>query len=104
MHIITTLPRYSDGEVNRSFMRLIHTASQQEVAGEMKRIERARKEIKTHGKDKIHPVLGKCVASYSARDYFRLVQKYGTEEVASDAFIKRYRQDPDMRDLCPHEV
>ncbi len=41
--------------------------------------------------------LGKHVAAMPARDYFRLVQKYGTEEVHSDSFVSYFqRKMPEM--------
>ena len=72
--IIPNLPRYSDGEVNRAFMREIQTGYQREVALEKKR------------------TLGKCVATIPARDFFRLTKKYGHETVHSKEFIKYYNK------------
>lgn len=103
MEIITKLPRLSDGEINRAFMREISTGLKFEKAKEHERLSKARKAAKPM-KGKSHPILGECIATFPARDYFRLVNKYGVDEVSSDEFIKRYRQDPDMRDLCPNEI
>lgn len=103
MHIDIKLPRYSDGEIDRAFLKEIKTGFRMEKAKEQDRLNASRKEAREL-KGKTHPILGKCIASFPARDYFRLVQKYGSEEVSSDEFIKRYRQDPDMRDLCPNSI
>ncbi len=103
MHIDVKLPRYSNGELDDAFLRECKTGFKLEQEKEQARITACRKEAKGN-RGKTHPVLGKCIAMYPPLDYFRLVAKYGQEEVNSDAFIRRYRQDPDMRHLCPNEV
>ena len=72
MNIIKSLPRYSDGEINKAFLKEIHTGFKMERAKEQDRINQAAKEAKTNV-GKTHPVLGKCVATIPPRDYFRLV-------------------------------
>jgi len=91
MEIITSLPKYNDGEVNRAFMREIETGFKMERAKEQDRINAAASEAKTNI-GKTHPTLGKCVANIPARDYFRLVHKYGTEEVHSKEFLRDYNK------------
>ena len=51
---------------------------------------------------KTHPVLGKCIATIPAREYFRLVQQYGTEEVHSKEFLKFFQKE--MPELAPNKV
>lgn len=101
--IITKLPTYSDGEIDAAFMREIQTGFKMEREKEKDRIQATAKESKEL-RGKTHPTLGKCIASFPARDYFRLIKKYTPEEVHSDAFIKRYGQDPDLAHLCPNKI
>ena len=61
MDIITKLPRYSDGEIDRAFMREIQRGFEIEKRTEKDRVAQARKEAKQE-QGKTHPVLGKCVA------------------------------------------
>ena len=74
MDIITKLPRYSDGEVDRAFMKEILNGFKLEAATESDRVNIARKEAREE-KGKTHPVLGKCVATMPAREFFRLTKK-----------------------------
>jgi hypothetical protein len=89
--IIPNLPRYSDGEVDRAFMREIHNGYKREVALEKQRTDIAAKEANQQ-RGKTHPVLGKCVATIPARDFFRLTKKYGHDTVHSKEFIKYYNK------------
>ena len=89
--IITALPRYSDGEIDRAFMREIRNGFKREQATEKYRVEQAAKEAKQL-KGTEHPVLGKPVATMPAREFFRLTQKYGHEEVHSKKFIQYYNK------------
>ena len=91
MNIITSVPKYSDGEVNRAFMREIETGFRMERAKEQDRINASAKEAKTNV-GKTHPVLGKCVATIPPRDYFRLVKNYGVETVVSKDFLKYWNK------------
>mgnify|MGYP006248671827 CR=1 FL=1 len=91
MNIITKIPTYSDGEVNQAFMREIQMGFKMERAKEEDRRNQAAREAKTNV-GKTHPVLGKCVANIPARDYFRLVNKYGAETVTSTEFLKYYNK------------
>tara|TARA_X000001382_G_scaffold128727_1_gene119096 strand:- start:391 stop:696 length:306 start_codon:yes stop_codon:yes gene_type:complete len=91
MEIITSIPKYSDGEVDRAFMREIKNGYRLEVEREKHRTKIATKEAQEH-KGKTHPVLGKCVATIPARDFFRLTNKYGHDEVHSKEFIKHYNK------------
>ena len=94
--IIPNLPRYSDVEVDRAFMREIQTGYKREVALEKKRTDVAAKEANQQ-RGKTHPVLGKCVATIPARDFFRLTKKYGHDGVHSKEFIKSYnKQFPEL--------
>lgn len=89
--IITTLPRYSDGEVDRAFMREIQTGFKRERETEKARVNQVAKEAQQL-RGKTHPVLGKPVASIPAREFFRLTEKYGHETVHSKEFLKYYNK------------
>lgn len=101
MEIITSLPRYSDGEVNRAFMREIINGFKFEKATEEARTNIARKEA-AELKGKEHPVLGKPVAVMPAREFFRLTQKYGNDTVHSKEFIRDYNKR--FNDLSPNNA
>ena len=89
--IIPKLKRYSDGEIDRAFMREIKNGFRLERQTEEKRVIAAAKEAKKL-KGTVHPVLGKPVASIPPREYFRLIKKYGQETVHSKEFLKYYNK------------
>jgi len=103
MDIITKLPErcYSGEEINAAFMAEIRSGLKLERATEEQRVAQARKDArKTKGKT--HPVLGKCVATIPARDFFRLTKKYGHDEVHSDGFLKYYQKK--FSDCAPNKL
>jgi|TARA_R110002020_G_scaffold417657_1_gene626831 hypothetical protein len=61
----------------------------------------ARKEAKDNV-GKTHPTLGKCVANIPARDYFRLVAKYGKDTVLSKEFLQYFNKK--HKDLSPNKA
>ena len=87
MHIITSLPKYSTGEIEDAFMREIQTGFQLERQLEKARIQEAAQEARTFDYGREIQGLGRKVAEVPARDFFRLVQKYGNEEVRSKDFV-----------------
>ena len=99
--IITKLPRYSDGEVDRAFMKEIMNGFEIEKRTEHLRVEQARKEAQEE-KGKTHPVLGKCVATMPDREFFRLTNKYGHKEVHSKNFLQYYNKK--FSDLSPNKA
>jgi len=101
MNIITKLPRYSDGEIDRAFMREIQRGFEIEKRTEKDRVAQARKEAKQE-QGKTHPVLGKCVATMPSREFFRLTQKYGHKEVHSKKFLQYYNKK--FTDLSPNKA
>ena len=89
--IIPNIKKYSDGEIDRAFMKEIKTGFNLERQTEQKRVAQAVKEAKEL-RGKTHPVLGKPVATMPAREFFRLTQKYGQETVHSKEFLKYYNK------------
>jgi len=101
MEIITKLPRHSDGEIDRAFMREIQLGFKREKETEKARVQQAAKEAKQL-RGKTHPVLGKPVATMPAREFFRLTQKYGHEEVHSKKFLQYYNKK--FPELSPNKI
>lgn len=99
MEIITKLPRHSDGEIQREFMKEIRTGFKFEAAKAEGRDDIARDNANKH-RGKTHPIFGKCVATMNQRDFFRLVGKYGHEEVHSKEFLKYFNKK--HKDLSPN--
>ena len=89
--IVPNLKRYSDGEIDRAFMKEIQNGFNLEKQTEQKRVAQAAKEAQAL-KGTVHPILGKPVATIPAREYFRLTQKYGQETVHSKEFLKYYNK------------
>lgn len=73
----------------------------EEKETEEQRVDIARQEAQTNV-GKTHPVLGKCIATIPAREYFRLVQAYGKEEVHSKDFLKFFNRE--FPDLSPNKA
>lgn len=90
-NIITSIPRYSDGEVDRAFMKELLTGFELERKTEGEREMQARKEAHELS-GKTHPTLGKPVATMPAREFFRLTKKYGHEQVHSKEFLQYYNK------------
>lgn len=100
--IITNIPRsFTDGEVDDAFMKEILTGFEIERRTEEQRVARARLEAKEHV-GKTHPIFGKCVATIPAREYFRLTNIYGDEEVKSKEFLQYFNKK--FKDLSPNKA
>ena len=99
--IIPKIKRYSDGEIDRAFMREIKNGFKLERETEHKRVAAAAKEAKKL-KGTVHPVLGKPVASIPPREYFRLIKKYGQDTVHSKEFLKYYNKK--FPELSPNKI
>ena len=103
MAIITDIPKTSWGEVPDALMREINTGFAREKAYAKKRDERAAKEAQLHkGKHSNVEALGRCVATIHPKDYFRLIRKYGHEEVGSDEFIRYFQKKHPQ--LAPNKI
>ena len=100
-NIITSVPRYSDGEVDREFMKELLTGFELERKTEGKREMQARKEAHSL-KGTTHPVLGKPVATMPAREFFRLTKKYGHATVHSKEFLQYYNKK--FPELSPNKI
>ena len=99
--IVPQLKRYSDGEIDRAFMKEITNGFKLERQTEKQRGAGAAKEAQKL-KGTTHPTLGKPVASIPPREYFRLVQKYGQKTVHSKEFLKYYNKK--FPELSPYKI
>jgi len=100
--IITNLPKdFTTGELDQAFINEIKSGFQLEKETEHLRVQQARKEAQEE-KGKTHPVLGKCVATMPAREFFRLTGKYGHQEIHSKKFLKYYQRN--FGDLSPNKI
>ena len=99
--IVPNFKRYSDGEIDRAFMKEIKNGFKLERETEKQRVAVAAKEAKDL-KGTTHPVLGKPVATIPAREFFRLTKKYGHETVHSKEFLKYYNKK--FPELSPNKI
>jgi hypothetical protein len=110
--IITDLPKdFTTGELDQAFVNEIEldqafvneikSGFKLEKETEHLRVQQARKEAQEE-KGKTHPVLGKCVATMPAREFFRLTGKYGHDEIHSKKFLKYYQRN--FGDLSPNKI
>ena len=82
-------------------MQEIQEGLQLERATEKDRYQQAAKEAHQL-KGTIHPTLGRPVATMPAREFFRLVKKYGQETVHSKEFLKYYNKK--FPELSPNKI
>ena len=102
MDIITDLPRsFTDGEIDQAFMNEIKSGFKLERETEHERVAAAAKQAK-HLKGTKHPVLGRPVATMPAREFFRLTNKYGHDQVHSKEFVKYYQKN--FSELSPNKL
>lgn len=102
MQIVTALPRYSDGEINRALIQEIKTGFQLAKAYEDKEEILAAKEAQVVKGHRTIPGLGKQVWSMPSDAYFRMVQKYGHHEIHSKEFAKYMNKR--LPHLCPNRA
>ena len=99
--IIPNIKRYSDGEIDRAFMREIKNGFKLEQQTEKAHVNQAVKEAQEL-KGTTHPTLGKPIATMPAREFFRLTSKYGHDEVHSKGFLKYYNKK--FPELSPNKI
>ena len=86
--IITSFPKYHDGEINRALEREIRTGMQLKIETERARELQAAAQAKEARDAGGNGLLGKLVAVIPEWEHFRLVQKYGHQEVHSKEFLR----------------
>ena len=99
--IVPNSKTYSDEEIDRALMQEIQGGLQLEKATEKDRYQQAAKEAHQL-KGTVHPTLGRPVATMPAREFFRLVQKYGQETVHSKEFLAYFQKN--FSDLTPNKL
>jgi hypothetical protein len=92
VEIITALPRYSDGEINRALIREIRSGFELVKANEQRKEIEAAHEAAAMRKHKTVAGLGKCVAVMPQDEFFRLQKKYGRDEVHSREFLRDFNK------------
>ena len=93
MNIITSLPKYSDGEVDRALMREITTGIALKQAWENEREKLCAQEadkIKEHQKFGFKNL--RCVAVTPGWEWFNMRKKYGHQAMHDKGFIKDYQR------------
>jgi hypothetical protein len=101
-NIITALPKYSDGEIERELIKEIKTGFRLEKETERFRVQEAAREAATFRGHKTMEGLGKMVANMPAREYFRLRHKYGDAEMTSKGFLRYFQKK--FPELSPNKV
>lgn len=101
VQLITSLPRYSDGEINRALIKEIRTGF------ELIKQNEKRDELVAAANARAHKAAGKIkglrhIAEIPTDEYFRLVKKYGHAEVHSRGFMKFFQKKFDH--LCPEKL
>ena len=93
--------KFDEKEHCKALADVINNAILKEKMTEAKRTDIARKEAQEQ-KGKTHPVLGKCVATIPAREYFRLIKNYGKDTVLSKEFLQYFNKK--HSDLSPNKA
>ena len=102
MNIITTLPRYSDGEINRALIKEIQTGFQLEKATQEKRTIEAEAQAQALKNHKTINGFGKAIGVIPEREFFRLTKKYGHAEVHSKDFLRYFQKK--FPSLSPNKI
>lgn len=102
MNIITSLPRYSDGEINRALIKEIQTGFQLEKATQENREIEAAAQAKALKGHKTITGLGKAIGVIPEREYFRMIKKYGHNEVHSKDFMRYFQKQ--FPSLSPNKI
>jgi len=93
MNLVTKFPTYSDGEITKALERELRTGLELKKQWERRReIQAAAEAKKLRENNKAVPGLGKFVGTMPAWEWFRLRQKYGSDEIHSDEFLKNYQK------------
>jgi len=102
MHIIAKSQQFTDEEIDRELTNCIKDSLQNEIKTEEARVVMARAQAQAMKNHKTIPGLGKCVAVIPPREYFRLVARYGQEEVHSKEFLRDFNKR--FADLSPNKA
>mgnify|MGYP005624514389 FL=1 len=92
MHLITSFPKYHDGEINRALMRELTTGLEFKKEIERSKEAQAAEQAKELVNQREVPGLGRCIGVIPEWEFFRMQQKYGAKEVHSKEFMKYYQK------------
>lgn len=102
MNIINKPKTYSKDEIDNEIRNIVVESFAEEKATEFERTNLARAQASVMKNHKSVPGLGKCVGVMPAREYFRLIKKYGYETVHSKNFMRFFNKK--MPELSPNRV
>lgn len=101
--IITSLSEVEfDKRAHEALIAEIQTGWQLEIEGEKARTSEAENDARAFKNMKSMGGLGKMVAAIPSRDYFRLTEKYGAEEVKSKEFLRYFQKK--FPNLSPNRI
>lgn len=92
MNLITSFPKYSDGAVHNALMRELTLGLELKKQWENRRELEAAQQAQQYKDMKAIKGLGKCVANIPAWEFFRMKQKYGSQEIHSKEFLRDYQK------------
>lgn len=92
----------SNEEIDNELCNIVKESLVEEKNTEFNRTNVARAQSSLLKNHKSIPGLGKCVAVIPAREYFRLIKKYGYETVHSKEFMRYFNRK--MPELSPNKV
>jgi|TARA_R110000744_G_scaffold102744_3_gene197373 hypothetical protein len=102
-NIITSLNSLANSTGERdALIAEIQTGWQLEKEGEKARTTEAERDARAFKNMKSIGSMGKMVAAIPARDYFRLTEKYGANEVKSKEFLRYFQKK--FPNLSPNSI
>jgi hypothetical protein len=102
MHIKVATPEYTREEIENEIRKEIVRSLEIEKATESERVNLAQAQASMIKGHKSIPGLGKCVGVMPAREYFRLIKKYGYPAVHSREFLSYFNKK--MPELSPNKA
>lgn len=92
MQLITSFPKYHDGQIQDALLREIKTGLQLKKEMERAKEIEAAEQAKSLVQKKELPGLGRCIGVIPEWEFYRLQQKYGHKEVHSKEFMKYFQK------------
>jgi hypothetical protein len=102
MHIKVATPEITREEIDNELRKEIIRSLEFEKATEAERVNLAQAQASMIKGHKAIPGLGKCVGVMPAREYFRLIKKYGYPAVHSREFMSYFNKK--MPELSPNKA
>jgi len=102
MQIIAKSEQFTDEQIDSALIKEIKDSLEKELSEQDSRQIIARGEAQAMKGHKTIEGLGKCVAVFPAREFFRLQAKYGNAEIHSKDFLRYFNQK--FPDLSPNKA